>query len=104
MVWDEQRADNQKRMEELRAQDVAPTAGLSRHPGFGEFGRKTKSHQILFFSISEFRVPPASSWAGNTTKTDATMQHISCFKHWKKSDMKNKCRGLQCRPHGLGWR
>lgn len=55
MVWDEQRADNQKWMEELRAQDVAPTAGLSRHPGFGEFGRKTKSHQILFFSISEFQ-------------------------------------------------
>lgn len=81
MVWDEQRVESKKRVEEVRPRDAVSAAGLSRHPGFGEFGRKMKSHQIhYFFSISEFLVPPASSWAGNTTKTDATMQHFSASK------------------------
>lgn len=49
MVWDEQRAESGKWVEELRPRDAAPAAGLSRHPRFGEFGRKLKSHQIRYF-------------------------------------------------------
>lgn len=96
MVWDGQRAGSK---EEVKQRDAVPAAGLSRHPRFGEFGRKTESHQVCyFFSISEFQVPPASSWAGNTTKTDATMQHIQCFEPGKKSDVRNTRRVCTHQP------
>lgn len=62
MLWDEQRAESGKRVEEARTWDAAPAAGLSQHPSFGEFGRKLKSHQIrYFFSFLNFEslLPPA---------------------------------------------
>lgn len=43
MVWDEQEVRKRE------ALDATPVAGLFPHPGFGEFGRKTESHQICYF-------------------------------------------------------